>query len=218
MQISKVRIAVVLAAVAGASTPALADFVVTQSSDPAPTYAGHSVTFDEDDVPIGVNMDPFDFYAASDGISFTSGSGFLVAENWDALEGIAGGTGDGNSLNGGFSVRMLFDTPVNEISWQGWANGSPSPPLGGINVVLFSEGVQVGAYSGVAPFAGPDNSWFNVVATGGDSFDEIRFFNGAFNSFNSYVDNISYNNVPAPGALALLGAAAFMGGRRRRNG
>jgi hypothetical protein len=31
----------------------------------------------------------------------------------------------------------------------------------------------------------------------------VRFFNGAFNSFTSYVDNVTWNDVPAPGAFAL---------------
>jgi hypothetical protein len=193
-------------------------YTITQTFDPGPVYTGHEITFDDPGVPVGVVMDPWTFYQASDGISFTSGNGFLVADDWDALEGIDGGEGDGNQLNGGFSVRMLFDTDVTELSWQGWANGSPAPPLGGINVFLFKDDVQVAGYTGIAPFAGVGDEWFNVVADGGDTFDEVRFFNGAFSSFNSYVDNITYNTVPGPGVLALLGLAGLCGTRRRRIG
>ena len=206
----------IAATVAMTTGAALGDYTVTQTNTSSATYTDHSINFDEAGVPVGVAMDPFDFYQASDGISFSSGSGFLVAEDWDALEGIDGGDGDGNQLNGGFSVRMLFDEAISELSFQGWANGSPSPPFGGINVLLFLDGAQVGGYTGTAAFGGIGDEWFNVVATGGDTFDEVRFFNGAFSSFNSYVDNITFNDVPAPGAVALLGLAGLCGSRRRR--
>ena len=35
-------------------------------------------------------------------------------------------------------------------------------------------------------------------------------------AFNGSIGNLQYNNVPAPGALALLGAAGLVGARRRR--
>ena len=54
-----------------------------------------------------------------------------------------------------------------------------------------NDGAEVASYFGIAPFGGVGDEWFNVVATNGDAFDEVRFFNGAFSSFNSYVDNIS---------------------------
>jgi hypothetical protein len=205
------------AAITLPAATALGSYTITQTLDPGPVYAGHSVTFDEPGVPTGVPIDPFDFYQLSDGITFVSGNGFLVADDWDALDGIDGGLGMGNQLNGGFSVNMLFDDPIKEISWQGWANGSPSPPLGGINVRVYLNDVQVASYLGVAPFGGVGDEWFNVVADGGDTFDRVSFYNGAFSSFNSYVDNLSWN-VPAPGAFALLGVAGLFGRRRRRDG
>ena len=44
-----------------------------------------------------------------------------------------------------------------------------------------------------ASFATPMRSRVHVLATGGDTFDEVRFFNGAFNSFNTYIDNVGWS-------------------------
>ncbi|MHC5114302.1 MAG: dockerin type I domain-containing protein [Planctomycetota bacterium] len=188
------RLATMAAAITLSGT-AFGGYTITQSPTPDNVYSGHSITFDDAGVPVGVSEDPWTHYQASDGIWFTSGNGFMVADDWDALAGIDAGQGDGNQLTGGFSVRMHFDAPIQELSWQGWADGSPAPPFGGINVFVFSEGVQVAAYSGFSPFGGAGDEWFNVVADGEDTFDEIVFFNGAFSSFQSYVDNVTFNSL-----------------------
>lgn len=193
---------------------ALGNYTITQTFDQAPTY-DNLITFDEDGVPVGQALDPFTFYQSSHGVTFTSGNGLLVVDDWDAIDGIDGGEGDGNSLVGGFSISMHFDSDVTSASWQGWASGSPAPPFGGINVILLDDGNTVGSYQGIAPFGGAGDEWFDVVATDGMVFDEIRFFNPAFNSFTSYIDNLSFTTVPAPGAIALLGLAGLVGRRRR---
>ncbi len=200
-----------------ASSSLFADFMITQS-DTQTVYDGASVNFEDPGVPIGESLDPFTFYQASDGISFRSGNGFLVADTWDDLDGIDGGASPGGiQLAGGFNVTMQFDQDVTELSWQGWASGSPSFPFGGINVFLFNDGEEVASYFGeFAPFGGVGDEWFDVVATDGDSFDEVRFFNPAFNSFTSYVDNITFNAVPEPGAFGLLAIAGLAALRRRR--
>jgi hypothetical protein len=197
------------------SSSLFADFMITQS-DTETAYTGNSVDFE--DAPTGVNMDPFDFYQASNGITFTSGNGFMVASNWDDTDGIDGGASPGGiQLAGGFQVNMQFEQDVTELSWQGWADGQPAFPFGGINVFVFNDGVEVAAYFGdFAPFGGVGDEWFNVVATGGDSFDEIRFFNPSFQSFSAYVDNISFNNVPEPGTFGLLSIVGLVVFRRRR--
>lgn len=197
------------------ATHAQAAITITQQATPTPTYS-NLITFDEPGVPVGVNADPFIHYQSSLGISFTSGNGGMSVNDFDTLLGIDGGQGDGNQLNGGFGITMWLDSAATSASWQGWADGSRNPPFGGIVVFVYNNGVEVGNYSGVSPYGGIGDEWFNVVATDGDQFDQIVFFNGAFNSFNSYVDNVSWNAVPAPGALALFGAAGLVGARRKR--
>ncbi|MHC5113847.1 MAG: hypothetical protein ACYTGP_05405 [Planctomycetota bacterium] len=212
----KVSIVASAAAITLTAGSAFGAYNITQSDTSQATY-GTFVDMDEPGMPQGVPLGAP--YAHPNGsISFNSGNGYLEANDWDTMAGIAGGAGDGAQLAGGFSVWMLFDSDITEINFQAWADGSPSPPFGGMNIALFNDGAQVGFYSGVAAFGTEIGSWFNVTADGGDAFDEVRAFNGAFNSFTTYVDNVSYNApLPAPGALALLGIAGLVG-RRRRNG
>jgi hypothetical protein len=108
---------------------------------------------------------------------------------------------------------MLFEQDLTALSFQGWADGSPSFPFGGINVFLINDGDEqnpVATYGGTAPFGGAGDEWFNIVADGGDVFDEVRFFNGAFNSRFSYVDNLTFNTVPEPQTFGLMGIAMLV--------
>ena len=124
MRVSTITLATIV--VAGTSSAAIADYTVTQSSSQT-MYAGHSITFDEPGLPIGVGTDPLTFFQATDGIVITSNSPpSLVIDDWDALDGVAGGTGTGNSIQGGFGIRLNFDTPIVELDFQGWAPGSPA--------------------------------------------------------------------------------------------
>lgn len=211
------RVLAALLILAMCATTGYADYLFTQGSSQV-AYSDHNIDFE--DAPTGVSMDPFDFYQASDGVTFASGSGFLVAEAWDDLEGIDGGESPGGiQLNGGFGISILFDKDVAQASWQGWANGNPSPPLGGINVFLFNDGGQVAFYSGISPFGGVGDEWFSVEATDGDTFDEVRFFNGAFNSFNSYIDNVTFNDlapIPEPASALIVSLAGLCLLRRQR--
>ncbi|MCP3903224.1 MAG: hypothetical protein GY715_06260 [Planctomycetes bacterium] len=214
----KVTIVAAAAAITLTAGHAWGAYTISQG-DTAFTEYGQTIDFDEAGVPTGVPLpDPWDFYLASDGVEIRSGNGSLIVDDWDTLGGIAGGTGDGAQIQGGFNVALLFDGDTTEASWQGWADGS-GPPFGGMNVSLYDDGVQVATYTGAVPFGTDVGSYFNVVADGGDKFDEIRFFNGAFNSFFTYMDNVSFTApVPAPGALALLGLAGLCGRRRRNDG
>jgi MYXO-CTERM domain-containing protein len=69
------------------------------------------------------------------------------------------------------------------------------------------------------PILPPDRSWSDVLA----SIDEVSFTTfvpGYFYSANFWevgFDNVSVEVVPAPGALALLGAAGLCSRRRRRD-
>lgn len=209
----RLNLLVTTLALALATSSAFGAYTITQGTS-APTY-GTTITFDEPGVPVGENIDPFTYYA-DDGITFSSGAGFVMVSDYDATEFIAGGNGDGNQIGTGFSLVMLFEDGATEASWQGWAPGSPNPPFGGINVFLLNDGEQVGDYSGSSPFGGVGDEWFNVTTSDGDTFDEIRFFNGAFNSFNTYADNVSFNVVPEPSSLVLCGLASLVGLALRR--
>jgi hypothetical protein len=66
-----------------------------------------------------------------------------------------------------------------------------------------------GAWGGIG------NTWYNITTTGGSTFKNVVIYNNGFDQF-SYVDNLSWNVVPGPGSLALLGFAGLVGSRRRR--
>ena len=60
-------------------------------------------------------------------------------------------------------------------------------------------------------------TWGTMYASSQPQVDRVSFHSryGTVGD-NAYVDGISYSSVPAPGALALLGAAGLFGARRRR--
>lgn len=220
------RLSMTMAAVAsaGVGSTAFGAYTVTQSNAQNPV-AGSSITFDEPGVPFWNGVDPIDpddpafdnqqlFYQDSDGIAFGFGDfTFLGIADWDAVYGMAGGNGTGNSILGTFGVRMEFSGDITELDFQGWTDASP-PPFGGLGFFLFDDDVQVGGSFDLTPVYGTtDDSWFHAAATGGDKFDEIRFFGG--NGFQTIVDNITFTTIPAPGALALFGLAGLAGRRRR---
>ncbi len=210
-------------ALAMTATSAFGGYVITQTAAPdSPPLSGPYITFDEPNVPTGDVGDPFTFYQASDDLVFGSFEGGIEPYGIDAFPAETGG-GSGNQIMGFFRLRMTFTKPVDAVTFQGWASGSPSFPFGGINVFVGSNRTSdfdpfVAQYTGVAPFGGVGNEWFNVRADGGDTFDEIIFFNGAFNSFSQFIDNVNYRIVPEPHALGLgmLASLAGLAFRRRR--
>jgi len=196
---------VALPVVASASV-ANAAITITRGNS-APTYAT-LVTFDEAGGPVGLNP-PNDAWV-SQGISFLgSGEGSRFVGNNSAISG----TSD-NSFYGAFGVFINFSSDMTAASLQYWdTSGSGGPFGGGTALVVLNDGVEVGFLSGPGVTGTPTNSWFNIVATDGMVFDEIRAVGFGFFP-EAVVDNISF--VPAPGSLALLGLAGAAALRRRR--
>jgi hypothetical protein len=204
------------------SASAFGGFTVQQTFDPVAIYTEKTITFDEPGVPTGA-ADPLLFYQSSNGAvvsSLNTGSG--AVGDWNTLYNMNAGLGNlGNSYIGGFGVRIDFNKPVDELSFQGWADGGLFQ--GGMSVFLLDASDNVihnAFFSGSVAYgsnAGSEKEWYNVVATAGDYFDAVVFYNPSFSSFSTFTDNISWNNVPAPGAMALLGLAGVAARRRRRS-
>ncbi len=76
---------------------------------------------------------------------------------------------------------------------------------GGADVQLLREGQHIGWAS---LFGGPSGTHRGVYST--EVFDEVRFVN------RWYIDDIYFQTIPAPGALAVLALAMPLVGRRRR--
>lgn len=93
---------------------------------------------------------------------------------------------------------------------------TPSPLGGGALIAVYDDGAEVGSLI-VNPvfFPGEAGTWFDITTGGGMVFDEVRFLGFGF-SPASYVDNLTWNAVPAPGSVALLGLGGAFASRRRR--
>jgi MYXO-CTERM domain-containing protein len=202
------------ACAATAAAPALAGYTVTGSETPAPTYST-TLTFDEGGVPVGVAL-PTDAFASFGVSSLMAGDGFNRIDNFSAQPGF-GWLPDSNAFIGGFGVFMNFDTDITEMSAQVWDNSGPATLFGGgMIVALYNDGNEV-SFNVVDPaFGGAGNSWFNITTDNGDVFDEVRFVGLGFAGPLTILGQASWNAVPAPGALALLGLGGIAAGRRRR--
>ncbi|GMU35219.1 MAG: PEP-CTERM sorting domain-containing protein [Planctomycetia bacterium] len=193
------------------SSQAQASVIITQSAAPAPTYS-ILLNFDEPGGATGVNVPNNSWSAAPWNIPvFQSGDTIanFVGDN-------SGATAQGtNSYYGPFGVFIEFGQDLTELSFQGWDNGGPPSPFGGGAIVAaFNDGVDVAVLPITPAWGGVGDSWFNITTTGGMVFDELRFL--GFDFFpQSVVDNLSWNVVPEPGSLALLGLG-IVGVLRRR--
>jgi hypothetical protein len=202
-------------AVSGAAlvaTPALGGYNVSLS-DTATTYSGYTLNFDEVGGPTG-NVGA-DAWLASHGMILDSGvGGGGNVDDWAALQGWP--LGDGLSWVGPFGAFMTFDYDLTGFAAQHWdPSGTGGPFGGGFAVVIFDDGIEKGFHFFDAAWGGIGDTWVDISADGGDVFDEVRIL--GFGSIpETYLDNMSWDQVPAPGSLALLTVAGAVASRRRR--
>jgi len=196
------------------AAPTLASVTVTQQAGPAPTYA-ITLNFDEPGGPTGINVPNNSWSGAPWYIpNFQSGEG----SNFVGDNSIATGEST-NSYYGPYGVFITFGQDLTAASFQAWdSSGPPSPFGGGMAVVLLNDGdennpVFFDAYT--PAYGGVGDSWFNITTDGGTVFDEVRVLGFGFFP-ETYMDNISWNAVPEPGSLALLGLGGLALVRRRR--
>ncbi|MGP1308719.1 MAG: hypothetical protein ACTS27_00790 [Phycisphaerales bacterium] len=204
--LTSAAIALALGASAGAT------ITVTQGSS-APTYA-NTLTFDEPGAPTGDNVasDAFTAYGISSLVSGEGGNFVGSLESNPAFSWL----GDTNVFYGPFGVFINLDQDATAFSMQYWdSSGPPSGFSGGAAVVVFNDGVEVGSWFGTPAFGGFGDAWFDIVATDGMVFDEVRALGFGFFP-EAVVDNLSWQVVPAPGAGAILGLAGLAAIRRRR--
>lgn len=193
------------------STPALAAISVVRTAAPAPTYAT-TLNFDEPGGPTG--SVPTNSYAGI-GISvIQSGTGDGFVGNFN---GAFPWLPNNNAMAGPFGIFINYSTDLTSFSIQAWDSGTSGPFGGGFGVAVLNDGVEVGfEFYSTTAWGGIGNTWYNITTTGGSVFDEVRLL-GFGNNTETFVDNLSWNVIPTPGALALLGLAGFTSlGRRRR--
>ena len=179
----------------------------------APQY-GTLVTWDEGIAPTGTLLNG-DEYLPTHGITFNTGAGDGgVIDDWDTAYG---GWGLGTDLThwGNFGTHIQYNQDITESSLQIWNNGT-DPFFGGISIFIFNDGVELTSFFFIPAWGGFGDSWYNITADGGDTFDEIRIVDWDFASVGVFTDNISWTaTVPSPGALALLALAGLVSRRRR---
>lgn len=188
---------------------ASAGITIAQTEAPAPTYAT-TLTFDEPGTPTG--SVPSNAFASTGLAVLESGTGVNTVGD---VTGFLPWVGSGNSFYGPFGVFMTFSNDLTEFSTQAWdPSGPPSPFGGGMGVYVFNDGIEVASAFVTPAWGGVGKSWFNVTTTDGSVFDEVRILGFGF-PYETYVDNLSWNAVPGPGGLALLGLAFARRSRRR---
>lgn len=206
-------LAALVVGLAGAST-AFGAITITQSGAPAPTY-GTVLDFDAPGSPTGDNV-PANSWASLGLSSIVSGEGSNFVGNLSGNPGFDW-LPNSNVFYGPFGVFMQFDSALSELSLQYWDSSGPSMGFGGGAAVAVSRnGQEVGFYFIQDPaYAGLGDPWFNITATDGMSFDSVAVLGFGFFP-EAFVDNISWNKVPAPGGASLAALALLAAGRRRR--
>ncbi len=202
----------VVGAAFAAAGSATAGYSITQQAAPAPTYST-VLNFDEPGAPTG--FVPSNYWAGLGLASLTDGAnpGVPIGN----VSGSYPWVNTGNVASGfNFGLFFTWDSDVTAASFQMWTSAQ-SGPFGAMGVTLLDANDNiVDAYGLSGPiWGGVGNSWFNVTTSGGSAFRKLVITYGGFGFPELFVDNVSWNAVPAPGAMALLGLAAF-GGRRRR--
>ena len=199
------------AAAACLAGAAHADITITQGSS-AGSYST-ALNFDEPGGPTGVvGTDAWSHLGIAE---LNAGDGVPQVGDFDAING-GWGLGDGNSFYGNFGVFLTFDSDVTEFSTQVWDPSGPPGIFGGLSIFVFNDGVEVAALHGATPaWGGLGDEWFDITTSDGMVFDEVRILGFGFFP-TTHVDNLSWNAVPAPSAVALLGMGAMTLTRRRR--
>ncbi|MBX3373845.1 MAG: hypothetical protein KF817_08415 [Phycisphaeraceae bacterium] len=189
-------------------------FSVTQTSEPAPQYA-NLVTFDEPGTPTG--WVPFGLYQ-SVGFNMASTddpSGFNIGDVSDAFPWL--GTGNVAYASSGLLLRFHHGG-ARRVSFQGWGDAGPAGPFGGFLVwILDEEGNVLSEYDTFTPaWDGLGNTWYNIAAYGSARVQYLLISNKGDEAGDTYIDNLSWSLVPAPGAFALFAVAGLARARRRR--
>jgi hypothetical protein len=195
--------------IAMAASFASADITISQSADPASTYAT-TLNFDEPGGPTGV-VAP-DSWAGIGLVDMQAGDGTPNVNEWGNIVGPW--IGEGNSFFGNFGVFMTFGDDLTNFSGQVW-DPSGAPPFGGAGIFVYNDGAEIANLFIEPAWGGIGDSWIDVSATDGMVFDEIRIVGFGFDP-STFVDNLSWNAVPTPSGLAVLGLGGIVMSRRRR--
>ncbi|MFO0783339.1 MAG: hypothetical protein U0636_06615 [Phycisphaerales bacterium] len=206
--VCSLSIAAGMTAVLAAS--ANAGFSFTQQASQTTTYA-NQLNFDEPGTPTG--LVPANTWASL-GINIHNGD----SPNNTYVDNFSNDLPWLPNNNASYNVWGCYidlSTAATGFSFQAWdTSGPPSFFGGGLLVgVADANGNLIDGLVFNPAWGGIGDTWFNITATGGDSFSHIVIAGMGFFP-ETFVDNLSWNTVPGPGAMALLGLGLVRGRRR----
>ncbi|MCK4873812.1 MAG: hypothetical protein KAS72_13910 [Phycisphaerales bacterium] len=212
MQRSLLATGMAVSAAALMSAPAVGTVNINLGTS-ATAYTDYTLNFDEPGGPTG--LVGVDAWHASHGMILDSGvGGGGNVDDWGALYGWD--LGDGLSWLGPFGAFMTFDYDLVGFSTEHWDPSGPDSGFnGGFSVFVFDDGVELANGFFDAAWGGIGDTWIDITTDGGDVFDQVTILGWGMMP-ETYLDNMSWDQVPAPGSLALLALAGAAMPRRRR--
>lgn len=197
----KTLIATALATLA--TSVASAGLVTTPSKPVFDTIAAN--------LALQVSEETFDGFSGFAGSPVTGSAGGVT---WTAFASGGFYSEDGifSTNNPGTSIQFTFSEPINALAGTFFATSIDFTPIPAILVAILSDGTTWANLTGPAE---PYGNFVGFVSPTGASITSITLNFSPTTAYAS-VGSLWIGVVPAPGSVALLGAAALIGVRRRR--
>lgn len=153
-------------------------------------------------------------FSSYQGFSSSPTTGAAGGVTWTAVAsgGLYAEDGVFSTNSPGTSIQFTFSEPVNALAGTFFATAFNFTPVPAILVAILNDGTTWANLTGPAE---PYGNFVGFVSPTGATISSITLNFSPSTAFAS-VGSMWFGVVPAPGSIALLGAAAIIGGRHRR--